>query len=114
MFLRKTCGGHSATESPFCNCEISRKLWDSGLRFPPKLPAPHLNDGIALAWLRAGESMSASVASIRPTDPARAGAASKPAGAASKPNVVELPTKSPVTAVAARVMVIDDSPDVVS
>jgi len=66
----------------------------------------HLYDGIVLALLPVGESMSDSAASIRPTDAGRA-------GASSKTNVVELPTKA-AAAVAARVMVIDDSPDVVS
>jgi len=51
--------------------------------------------------------MSDSVASLRPTDPGRA-------GVSGKPNVVEPPTNSTAAAVAARVMVIDDSPDVVS
>jgi CheY-like chemotaxis protein len=50
--------------------------------------------------------MSDSLASVRPTDRGRA-------GASSKTNVVELPTKS-TGATIARVMVIDDSPDVVS
>ena len=51
--------------------------------------------------------MSDLVASLRSTDAGRA-------GAAGKTNVVELPTKPTGSAIAARVMVIDDSPDVVS